>query len=163
MDREQRQLSSSGVTRRVLRPEPTVSQLKEQKAKAEQAKQRLQEQENQRQRDIALAIRYPNLEAHAKARRDALEPSQLRMGLIEKRLQALQQERDELQKRLDSFADPKKIPAYIKRNAETNQKNLEAQERAMANEQEERRLLNARFDDELARLKNIWHAQEDAP
>ena len=71
MDREQRQLSSSGVTRRVLRPEPTVSQLKEQKAKAEQAKQRLQEQENQRQRDIALAIRYPNLEAHAKARRDA--------------------------------------------------------------------------------------------
>ena len=29
MDREQRQLSSSGVTRRVLRPEPTVSQLKE--------------------------------------------------------------------------------------------------------------------------------------
>ena len=85
------------------------------------------------------------------------------MGLIEKRLQALQQERDELQKRLDSFADPKKIPAYIKRNAETNQKNLEAQERAMANEQEERRLLNARFDDELARLKNIWQAQEDAP
>jgi hypothetical protein len=163
MDREQRQLSSSGVTRRVLRPEPTVSQLKEQKAKAEQAKQRLQEQENQRQRDIALAIRYPNLEAHAKARRDALEPSQLRMGLIEKRLQALQQERDELQKRLDSFADPQKIPPYIKRNAETNQKNLEAQERAMANEQEERRLLNARFDDELARLKNIWHAQEDAP
>ena len=33
----------------------------------------------------------------------------------------------------------------------------------MANEQEERRLLNARFDDELARLKNIWQAQEDAP
>ena len=59
--------------------------------------------------------------------------------------------------------NPKKIPAYIKRNAETNQKNLEAQERAMANEQEERRLLNARFDDELARLKNIWQAQEDAP
>ena len=141
----------------------TVSQLKEQKAKAEQAKQRLQEQENQRQRDIALAIRYPNLEAHAKARRDALEPSQLRMDLIEKRLQALQQERDELQKLLDSFADPQKIPPYIKRNAETNQKNLEAQERAMANEQEERRLLNARFDDELARLKNIWQAQEDAP
>ena len=88
-----------GVTRRVLRPEPTVSQLKEQKAKAEQAKQRLQEQENQRQRDIALAIRYPNLEAHAKARRDALESSQLRMGLIEKRLQALQQKRNKLQKR----------------------------------------------------------------
>ena len=119
-DREQRQLTSTGVTRNVLRPPPTAHDRKQKEAKARQEELERLQAEDQRQRDIALSIRYPNLQVHTKARQEALTTSSMRMSLIEKHLLRLQEERADLQKQIDNFPNPEKIPPYLKRKAEIN-------------------------------------------
>lgn len=159
-DREQRELLPSGVTRRVIKPTPTASEMKNREISAHEQEKKRQQEENARQRDMALAIRYPNQAEHDKARREALELPAMRLALIEKYLKQLDEERSALQKKLDGFANPDKAPVYLKRNLETANQNFEAQQRAFNAVQDERKKINAEFDEELARLQAIWAAQK---
>jgi hypothetical protein len=48
------------------------------------------------------------------------------------------------------------MPAKLKRQIEENEQSVAAQRRFLANQEEERKRVNARFDDELATLKKLW-------
>jgi hypothetical protein len=54
--------------------------------------------------------------------------------------------------------DPKKAPEYLRRQLEENSQSVAVQKRFIADQDEEVRRVNGRFDDELARLRPLWLA-----
>jgi TolA-binding protein len=77
--------------------------------------------------------------------------------------QELEKERKRLDLELEFFKnDPARIPAKLKRQIEQNANDIEEQKRFVLAQQEEKRRINLRFDEELAKLKQLW-AQRAAP
>jgi hypothetical protein len=48
------------------------------------------------------------------------------------------------------------LPPQLKRQIDENQHHLEAQERFIANQEIEKKRINSRFDEELAKLRPLW-------
>ena len=72
IDREQKELTSSGTVKRTLKPSLTVEeQARAEEQERRQAEERLRIAEDRR-RDRALLSRYPNKAAHDKERMDSL-------------------------------------------------------------------------------------------
>ena len=164
MDRQQKELNPSGTVRRVLTPSmPAEARAAaEEKAKREQ-EERAREEEEKR-RDKALAARYPDRAAHDKERNAALRQIEDSAASAYKRLADLEAQ----QKRLAAEAgfyksDPTKMPPALKRSVEENQQQLAAQKRFLADQEEQKRRVNARFDEELSRLKNLGAALPPTP
>lgn len=155
-NRDQRELSSTGVTRRVLKPQPTASEIKARQAQAEKEREQRARKEAQRQRDESLAIRYPSLQLHEEARKRELETSALRAKLIEKHVQQLEEEKQRMQERLSKLPDPNKISAAFRHSIEQNEANLQKQKDTLADENAQQAVINKRFDEEQVRLKPFW-------
>lgn len=157
LDREQRELGKSGVVRRVVPPSYTAEErarLDAQK-KAEEAQQARVAEE--RRRDRALLVRYPNQAAHDKERAEALGQIDEVIGAVNKRQQALQAQRKEIDNELEFYQnDPKKAPPWLQRKVEDNTQQAEVQKRFLADQAQEKQRINARFDEELAKLKQLW-------
>ena len=56
--------------------------------------------------------------------------------------------------------DVNKAPPALRRQIEHVRQSLESQERFIQAQQGERQRINARFDEELVRLRELWRAQE---
>lgn len=157
LDREQRELGKSGVVRRVVPPSYTAEErarLDAQK-KAEEAQQARVAEE--RRRDRALLVRYPNQAAHDKERAEALGQIDEVIGAVNKRQQALQAQRKEIDNELEFYQnDPKKAPPWLQRKVEDNTQQAEVQKRFLADQAQEKQRINARFDEELTKLKQLW-------
>jgi hypothetical protein len=54
--------------------------------------------------------------------------------------------------------DPAKAPQYLRRQVEENNQSVAVQQRFIADQEEETRRVNGRFDDELVRLRQLWGA-----
>ena len=52
--------------------------------------------------------------------------------------------------------DPAKAPAYVRRQLEENIQSQAVQKRFIDEQEAEIRRVNARFDDELGRLRQLW-------
>ena len=52
--------------------------------------------------------------------------------------------------------DPSKAPAYVRRQLEENIQSQAVQKRFIEEQESEIRRVNARFDDELVRLRQLW-------
>ena len=52
--------------------------------------------------------------------------------------------------------DPTKAPAYLRRQVEDNAQSTAVQKRFIAEQDDEAKRVNQRFDDELARLRLLW-------
>jgi hypothetical protein len=52
--------------------------------------------------------------------------------------------------------DPARAPAYLRRQQDENAQSQLVQRRFIADQEGETRRVNARFDDELGRLKALW-------
>ena len=160
IDREQRELSSSGTTRRVLGPTLTARE-----REAEEARQRQAELDRQRARDAirrdeALLARYPNQAAHDAGRKQALSQSQTVVDAAQARIDELQQERKGLDEEMEFYKkDPSKAPAKVRRAVEDNATAVAVQQRAIDAQQAERDRINAQFDQQLERLKALWQAK----
>src|SRR5207244_3299349 len=76
--------------------------------------------------------------------------------LAERGIDDLRKQRAELAKEAEFFKDPSKLPPKLRRQFEENDSAIAAQQRFLANQEEERKRVNARFDDELAGLKKLW-------
>ncbi|MFD1712628.1 DUF4124 domain-containing protein [Ottowia sp. GY511] len=163
-DREQRELNRSGTTKRVVGPTLTAKE-----REAEEARQREAELDRQRARDAirrdeALITRYPNQAAHEHGRKNALAQSQTIVGAAKERIAELQQERKGLNEEMEFYKkDPSRAPAKVRRAIEANAEAIATQQRAIDAQQAERDRINARFDEQLARLKVLWAAQAKAP
>jgi len=157
LDREQRQLSGSGLVRRVLPPSYTAeerAQLDAQRRLEEEQRARVAEE---KRRDRALMIRYPTQASHDKERAEALGQIDEVVNAVNKRERALEQQRKEIDTEMEFYQrDPDKAPSWLRRKLEDNQQQVLVQKRFLEEQALEKKRINARFDEELAKLRQLW-------
>jgi len=160
-DREQTVLNPSGTVRARVGPTLTAQE----RAEAE-AKRRADEEEkaaalDERRRERALLIRYPSRDVHDKERSQALAQVADVVDAARKRIEALQVERKKNTAELEFYqSDVNKAPPALRRQIEHVRQSLDSQDRFIQAQEGERQRINARFDEELARLRELWRAQE---
>jgi hypothetical protein len=156
LDREQKQLNSSGTVRRTVPPSLTASE----RAELEQREHRRAEEElrraEERRLDRALLARYPNQQVHDIERAKALQAVQDVIDAGGRRIAELGEQRHKLNEETEFYKTPSKWPARLKRQIDENQQQVEAQQRFIAAQDEERKRVTAHFDEELARLRILW-------
>ena len=116
LDREQRQLSGSGLVRRVLPPSYTAeerAQLDAQRRLEEEQRARVAEE---KRRDRALLIRYPTQASHDKERTEALGQIDEVVGAVNKRERELELQRKEIDTEMEFYQrDADKAPSWLRR------------------------------------------------
>lgn len=163
LDREQRELNSTGTTRRVIQPPLTATEREAREAREREAAVERQRAQNIIRRDQALITRYPDLAAHDAGRKEALAQSQIVVDAAERRIAELATERKALDEEMEFYRkDPSRAPAKVRRGIEDNAQAVEEQRRVIAGQQDERNRINARFDEEATRLKPLWQAKDAA-
>ncbi|MBN9370246.1 MULTISPECIES: DUF4124 domain-containing protein [unclassified Hydrogenophaga] len=160
LDREQQRLGRTGTVREVIPPSYTREEREkvEAKRRAEQEEQaRVQEE---RRRERALLIRYPNQGVHDKERQEALAQIDDVIAAVHKREAALIEQRKGIAQELEFYqGDLTKAPLWLRRKVEDNDKQMDVQKRFLVDQTQEKQRVNARFDEELAKLKQLWAAQ----
>jgi hypothetical protein len=160
IDREQTELSPGGLTRRRIGPTLTAA---ERAAQEEQEKRQHEERarlEEEKRRERALVARFPNREVHNRERADALALVDSVTAAAQRRTQELQKQRKFLDGEVEFYQlDPSRMPAKVKRQIEEVDTQLAAQRRFVADQDVEKVRVNARFDEELTRLKVLWAQQ----
>lgn len=164
MDREQRELNRSGTLRRVVRPEPTAAERAAEAARLKAEAEALARLNEQRRREQLLLNRYPNTDAHQRARADALHQIDDVMAAVLKREQELNQQRRAIEEELEFYQrDPSKAPEWLKRRQADNAQQRALQAQYLADQEREKVRLNALFDEELQLLQRLWAQQPPAP
>jgi Domain of unknown function (DUF4124) len=156
-DREQKELNSSGTVKRTVKPVMTAE---EQRIFDDKEKQEMEERlrlNEEKRKDRALLTRYPNRPSHDKERSEALAQVDDVMKAATKRIGELALQRKEIDTELEFYKkNPAKIPQSLKRQIEDNDASVAVQKRFIADQESEKKRTNARFDDELVRLKTLW-------
>jgi hypothetical protein len=168
LDREQKELSSSGFTRRIIPPSQSdMDRAQAMAAKEAQAQQ--QEQEKARlkemeRRNQLMLIRYPNQTKHDAERQSQLETVQATVTTIQFRQRELERQRKELQSELEFYKnDLSKAPPALQRRFKNNDEEIVVQQQLMRHQEEESKRINARFDEELMELRKLWGTSAPRP
>ena len=156
IDREQRELSGSGTVRRTLPPTPTAQERAEIEERERKLAEERQRQSDEKRMARALLNRYPNRAAHDAERAKALQAQQDVIGTGYRRIDELGEQRKLLATETEFYKDPAQWPARLKRQFEENAQQVAAQQRFIAAQEQEKARINARFDEELARLNALW-------
>lgn len=149
-----RELNRDGSLRRVI-PRPLT--VEEQRARALEAKKRLEDEErtmSQRRRDRSLLEAYANEDEIEAARTKALDSSQVVIARSTQRIESLKIEK----KRLDDeseFYKKREVPDSIKRGYILNTQSLSAEERVIGEARAEMQRINERFDAEKKRFREL--------
>ncbi|WP_041674962.1 DUF4124 domain-containing protein [Ramlibacter tataouinensis] len=164
IDREQKELNPSGTVRRRIAPSPTAAERAAQEAQAREAAEERSRLAEEKRRGRALLTRFPQPDGHEKERRAALALVDDLIATAHRRAGELADQRKALDTETEFYrADPAKMPPRLKRLLEENDRQQAAQLRYVAEQQEEKQRINARFDEELVRLKPLWALQAAAP
>lgn len=155
-EREQKVYNPSGTVRQVMPPTLTAKEREAQEAQERKLAEERQRRAEEKRVERALLSRYPNRAAHDADRAKALVQVQESIDLAQRGIVALQKQRQKLQQDAEFYKDPSKWPPKLKRQFEENDQQVAAQKRYVANQEEEKKRVNARFDEELAKLKNLW-------
>lgn len=161
IDREQTELSSGGLPRRKLGPSLTAAE----RAADEEKVRRQQEERNRladdKKREKALLTRYPDRAVHDRERAEALVMVDSVTAAAQKRTKELQGQRKYLDGEVEFYQiDPSRMPPKLKNQIQEVDKQLDAQRRFVIDQEVEKVRVNARFDEELSRLKLLWAAQQ---
>ncbi len=163
MDREQRELNASGTVKRKIGPSLTAREREAEEAKTRKAAEERHRLAEEKRRDRALLTRYPDRHTHDKERLAAIALVDEAIAVASKSANDLVASRKRLETELEFYRnDPSKVPASIKRQIQETEQHIEAQRRFVANQDSEKRRINAQFDEELAKLTPLW-AQHGAP
>ena len=160
-DRAQHEITSSGTVKRVLGPTLSAQEraAQDDKEKAE-AEARAQQQEEKR-RVRALLSRFPNLAAHNRERAASLTQVDEAIVSAVKRVWELATQRKDINSELEFYKkDLSKMPPALRRKLDENDSNLAGQYRFITDQDLEKRRVNQRFDDDLAKLKLLWSTPE---
>lgn len=156
-DREQKILNPSGTIKAKIGPSLTAQERSEIEAKAKAAQQERARLEEEKKRDRAMLIRYPNEALHQKERAESLRQVMLVRQAAVNRVTEIRAERAKL---LDEMAfytkDPGKAPLKLRQQMDATTQALAVQGRFLADKDNEMARTNARFDEELLRLKPLW-------
>ncbi|MET0544485.1 MAG: DUF4124 domain-containing protein [Variovorax sp.] len=157
LDREQRELNPSGTTRRKIEPNYTAKEQAERDERARQAAMAATRQQEERRRERALLVRYPTPAAHDRERKDAIAQIDAVIVAARKRLAELTDERKKIDDELEFYkSDVSKAPGSIRRQFDDNAQSMSVQNRFIGEQEDEKKRVNARFDEERARLKVLW-------
>lgn len=164
LDREQRELSPSGTTRRQIGPSLTEIErtaLEAQRRKEAEERARVVEE---RRRERVLVARYPDKAAHDVERAAAIQLVDDVTATAGKRITELMAERKKLDVEMEFYKkDPNKAPMTLRRKMAENEEIVAEQQRFIAGQDQEKRRVHARFDTELAQLRKLWDAQRSPP
>jgi hypothetical protein len=156
VDREQKELNASGTVKRIVPPSLTAPEraaLEERERKVAEERQR---QEEDRRMRRALLVRYPTVAVHDLERAKALKVAQDAVVTGQRRIAELRDERRKLATEAEFYKSPEKWPLKLKRQVEQVEQETAAQQRYVAEQEDEKKRINTRFDEELARLKVLW-------
>lgn len=157
VDREQLLLNPSGTVRAVVGPTLTGPERKALEAKQRREAEERARQAEEKRRERALLVRYPNRATHDKEREEAVAQINVVRQAALNRVKELQHQRKELDTELEFYVkDPSKVPPSLKRLVDENAQSMAVQERFIADQDAEMVRLNARFDEELVRLQQLW-------
>jgi hypothetical protein len=163
LDREQKELNPSGTVRRRIGPTLTAAERAAEEEKARAAVEERNRALDEKKRERALLTRYPDRASHDKERAAALELIEGVARTADARTAELQAQRKKLETEVDFYRrNPAKYPDALKRQLEENEQGLAAQRRFTAGQEEEKKRLHARFDEELGQLRKLWAAQAPA-
>ena len=162
-DREQTVLNPSGTVRARVGPTMTAQERADAEVKRKADEEEKAAALDERRRERALLIRYPSRDEHDKERGQALAQVADVEEAARKRIEALLVERKKNDAELEFYqGDVNKAPPVLRRQIEHVRQSLEAQDRFIQAQTGERQRINARFDEELVRLRELWRAQERA-
>lgn len=163
IDREQRELSPSGTVKRKIGPTLTAAERAAEEEKLHQAQAERNRLAEEKRRDRALMTRYPDKAAHDKERGLAIAQADDIIASARQHTQELAQERKRLELELEFFKnDPSRVPPKLKRQLQENAEHTQAQKRFVLTKEEEKRRIDAHFDEELDKLRRLW-AQRATP
>lgn len=156
-DRAQRVLNPSGTVRTIVGPSLTGPERAALEVKQRREAEERARQAEEKRRERALLTRYPNKAMHDKERADALAQIAVVRQAALHRVQELEHQRKELDNELEFYAsDPSKVPPSLKRLVDENTESMAVQQRFIADQNAEMVRVSNRFDEELARLEQLW-------
>jgi hypothetical protein len=163
MDREQKELNSSGTVKRKIGPSLTAEERAAEEEKAKIAAEERNRILEDKKRERALLVRYPNKATHDAERVKALASVDEAIVAARKAIGELQAQRKRQDVELEFYQrDPAKVPATLKRQIDETEQHIAAQQRFIENQDSEKKRVNARFDEELLILRQLW-AQRALP
>ena len=110
-----------------------------------------------KRRDRALLLRYPSRAVHDQERATALAQVDEVIKAANKRTGELAEQRKTIDSELEFYIkDTSKAPLALKRRIEENDKSVVVQKRFIAEQDQEKKRVNLRFDEELVKLKPLW-------
>src|SRR3989344_5353524 len=161
LDREQRELSPSGITRRQIGPSLTELERAAQDAQNRKDAEERARVVEERRRERVLVARYPDKAAHDVERAAAIQMVDDVTATAEKRMLELKAERKKLDVEMEFYKkDPNKAPMTLRRKIAEIDDSLAEQQRFIAGQDQEKRRVHARFDTELSQLRKLWGAQQ---
>lgn len=160
VDREQKVLNPSGTVKAKVGPNLTAQERADQEAKERQEADSRAIVAEEKRRERALLIRYPAREVHDRERQDAVAQVGAVTQAASKRIDELLQDRRKLDEEMEFYKkDPTRAPQALRRQIEDVNQSISVQKRFIAEQDNEVRRINARFDEELVRLKQLWATQ----
>ena len=155
IDRDQRVLNADGSVKQTITRTLTAEERAEKEAREREASSQHVTRQDAVRRDRNLMIRFPNSSAHQKAREVALDDVRKAMKTSEARLALLATERKPLIDETEFYVG-KPLPAKLKRLIDANDASTEAQRTLIQDQRFELDRINALYDTELERLKQLW-------
>jgi hypothetical protein len=155
-DREQKELNRTGTVRRIVPPTLTPAERavqEERERKAAEERQRLAEEKRLQK---LLVARYPNQQVHDSERARALRAVGDAIASGQRRLIELGEQRKALQGETEFYKSAAQWPPQLKRQIEENEQQVAAQQRLITAQEDEKKRITRRYDEELARLRLLW-------
>lgn len=156
-DREQSELNRSGTVLRRIPPTLTAAERAAEEDKARKAVEERNRLADEKKRERALISRYPDKAAHDKERAAALGKVDEVIATAAKHGSELAAQRKRLEGEIEFYRnDPSKLPPKVKRQIEENEQAMATHKRFLADQDGEKKRVNARFDEELGKLRQLW-------
>ena len=156
-DRAQQEITPAGIVKRVIGPTLTAKERAQQEEKEKLADEARAREAEEKRRDRALLLRYPNRQVHDKERVLALAQVDQVTKAATTRTRELAEQRRLIDQDLEFYKkDPSKAPASLKRRMDENDSALAVQKRFIADQDMEKQRVNLRFEEELVKLKQLW-------
>jgi hypothetical protein len=157
LGQDQKELNPSGTVKRVVKPVMTAEEQRAADQKAKEENEDRARQEEERRKNRVLLARYPNKAAHDKERMDSLTQVDEVIRAAQKRIGELGDQRKKINEEMEFYKkDPSKMPPSLRRQIEDNERSIVVQRRFIGDQEDEKKRANARFDEELDRLRKLW-------
>ena len=153
--REQRMLNTDGSVQRIVPPTRTLEEQAEYEARERRAALERTAQQDAIRRDRNLLVRFPDEQAHRKARAAALDDVDKGVRFSEGRLEELERERKPLLDEAE-FYKGRQMPLKLRQQLDANDAATTAQRSLVQNQKDEILRIDRLYDAEFARLKKLW-------